>query len=99
MLARYSHPLAGGASLSFQVDAQYKDKVYQDPANLEFGAVPAYTLANARGLEESEWEARDCRPLNLGDEDYLLHNFPSLGMGFQYAGPPRMALLSVSIRN
>lgn len=101
LLARYTHPLASGASISFQLDAQHKDKVYQDPANLEFAAVPAYTLANARIAWKNPSDKLEIAASvsNLGDENYLLHNFPSLGSGLSSAGPPRMAMLSVTIRN
>ena len=87
--------------LSFQADTRYKDKVYGDPANQEFAATPSYTLTNLRAAYTTPAGNIEIAAAlnNASDEKYLLHNFPSLGMGFQFAGPPRMALLSVSIRN
>jgi iron complex outermembrane receptor protein len=101
LLVRYTQPLANGGQLSFQADTRYKDKVYSDPANQEFAAIPAYTLTNLRAAYTTPSGNIEIAAAlnNAADEKYLLHSFPSLGMGFQFAGPPRMALLSVSIRN
>jgi len=35
----------------------------------------------------------------VGNEDYLLDNFPSLGSGIATAGPPQMSMLTVRIKN
>lgn len=101
MLARYTHPLANGGSLSFQADALHKDKVYQDPANLEYAAVPAYDLANLRVGYRTPSGKVDFGVVlsNATDENYLLHNFPAAGQGLGRAGPPRMLSLTVALRN
>ena len=44
ILARYEMFLDGGASLAFQADYRYKDKVYQDPDLLEEASVPSYDV-------------------------------------------------------
>jgi len=100
-LMRYTHPLANGGSLSFQADALHKDKVYQDPANFEYAAVPAYDLANFRVGYTTQSGMVDFGLVmsNAFDENYLIHNFPSAGQGLGQAGPPRLLSLTVSVRN
>ena len=92
LLVRYTQPLANGAPLSCQADTRYKDKVYGDPDNLEFGPIPSYTLGPESGVHEPSGKVEIAGGVNNPfDEQYLIHNYPGLGMGFQYAGPPRMA--------
>ena len=100
-LARYTHPLANGGSLSFQAEALHKDKVYQDPANLEYAAVPAYDLANFRiGYTTPSGKVDFAAVLNNAfDENYLVHNFPAAGQGLGRAGPPKMLFFTVAVRN
>ena len=101
VLARYTQPLANGGSLSFQGDALHKDKVYQDPADLEYAAVPAYDLANFRlGYTTPSGKVDFAAVIsNAFDENYLLHNFPVAGQGGGRAGPPRMLSFTVAVRN
>ncbi|HBZ50131.1 MAG TPA: hypothetical protein DEO43_07435, partial [Halieaceae bacterium] len=83
LLVRYDWQLASGASLAAQVDWRYKDLVWQDPDNLLFSAVPEYNAGDLRltyttaagNTQVSAWVT------NFTDEDYFLHNYPTLGVG------------------
>jgi iron complex outermembrane receptor protein len=101
LLVRYTQPLSNGGQLSLQADTRHKDKVYSDPANQEFAAIPAYSLTDLRvGYTTPKGNVEIAAALtNAGNEKYLLHAYPSLGMGLQVAGPPRMASISFTIRN
>ncbi len=101
LLVRYTQPLANGSSISAQIDTRYKDKVYGDPANLEFAAVPSYTLTDLRlAYRNPSGNVEIAGTVsNLTDEQYLLHNYPTLGTGFGTAGFPRMLSLSVAVKN
>lgn len=101
LLVRYDWQLASGASLAAQVDWRYKDLVWQDPDNLLFSAVPEYNAGDLRltyttaagNTQVSAWVT------NFTDEDYFLHNYPTLGVGNATPAPPRMVGLTVFWRN
>jgi iron complex outermembrane receptor protein len=101
LLVRYDWPLASGATLAAQVDWRHKDLVWQDPDNLEFSAVPEYDAGDLRliyttpsgNTQVSAWVT------NFTDEDYFLHNYPTLGVGNATPAPPRMVGLTVFWRN
>jgi iron complex outermembrane receptor protein len=101
ILGRYTHPFDGGATLSFQVDTRYKDKVYQDPTNLAWAAVPAYALTDLTlTYRTSSGKVEIAAAMtNAFDRDYMIHNYNASNLGLSVAGPPRMALLSVSVNN
>jgi iron complex outermembrane receptor protein len=101
VLARYTQPLANGGSLGFQGEALHKDRVYQDPANLEYAAIPGYDLANFRiGYTTPSGKVEFAAVLtNAFDENYLVHNFPAAGQGLGRAGPPSMLSFTVAVRN
>jgi outer membrane receptor protein involved in Fe transport len=98
LLLRYTHPLSNGASLSAQADTRYKDKVYSDPANLEFAALPSYSLTDFRLAYVKDNVEIAAVLSNAFDENYLVHDYPSLGTGLSVAGAPRMAALTVTVR-
>ncbi len=101
LLVRYDWPLASGASLAAQVDWRHKDLSWQDPDNLEFAAVPEYDAGDFRliyttpsgNTQVSAWVT------NFTDEDYFLHNYPTLGVGNATPAAPRMVGLTVFWRN
>jgi iron complex outermembrane recepter protein len=79
LLTTYDMTLAGGAGLSFQLDWQYKDKVYQDPDNLEIGATPSYDVLDGRVAltsRDERWEMA-LWAKNLLGEDYFIHSYAS----------------------
>jgi iron complex outermembrane recepter protein len=93
LLTTYDMTLPGGAGLSFQLDWQYKDKVYQDPDNLEIGATPSYDLLDGRIALTSaseQWELAVWAK-NLLEEDYFIHSYASgtPASGIMTPGLPR----------
>jgi len=84
--------------LSAQADTRYKDKVYSDPADLEYAALPSYSLTGFRLAYVRDDVEVAAVLSNAFDVNYLAHNYPSLGMGLAVAGPPRLAALTVTVR-
>lgn len=87
----------GRGLLDTRLDWHYQSKNYQDPANRELAAIPAYALANLRmawrpneRLELAAWVH------NLFDEDYLVHGYVMGDTGMVTPGPPRTAGLTMS---
>ena len=67
--------------MNFQVNERYSGKSYGDPDNLEYGAIPEYTVVVTRAAYELSgyaWEV-SVRADNLFGEDYFLNNFPTVG--------------------
>jgi iron complex outermembrane receptor protein len=100
LLARYSRATATGAQISMQADWRFVDKMYGDPDNLEFGAIPSYDLLGARLAyltPDGKWEFALWGD-NLLEEDYFVHNFPNVGSGWAVPGPPRTYGITVNWR-
>jgi len=101
VLARYNHGLAGGGSMSYQIDWRHKDEVNSDPDNLAFAMLPKYDLSDLRitwasaggNIEIEGWVT------NLFDEQYLIHNYPAAGDGLAMPGPPRMYGVTLTWKN
>jgi iron complex outermembrane receptor protein len=88
--AEYRHPLAAGGEVVANLNWSYQSKNYQDAGNLEYSAIPAYSLTNLRlawrpheDLELAAWVD------NLLDEPYLIHGFAVGPNGLATPGPPR----------
>jgi len=93
ILTAYDMTLSGGAGLSFQLDWQYKDKVYQDPDNIEIGATPSFDVLDGRVAltsQNGQWEVAAWAK-NLLDEDYFVHSYASgnPARGVMTPGMPR----------
>lgn len=90
-LARYEHQLGLGGIASLQGEWRYQSKVFQDPDNLEVASIDAYDLTDFRAAyltADKEWEIAGW-VRNVFDEEFLIHNFPSVGSGFATPGLPR----------
>lgn len=99
-LARYTQPLASGASLAFQGAWRYVGEAFGDVDNLSFGATPAYDVLDARvtySFPGDSWSVAVWGN-NLLDEDYYLNNFPNLGSGWGTPAPPRTYGITVNWR-
>ncbi|MBD2857944.1 TonB-dependent receptor [Spongiibacter sp. KMU-158] len=73
----YHLPLGDKGFLDSRVEYVYKDQAYQDTANIDFAAIPEYSLVNGRLAYTSpaeNWEV-SLWGKNLLDEEYYLHNF------------------------
>ncbi len=75
--------LRNSGNLNFQANERYSGKGYGDPNNLEYGAIPEYTVAGTRAAYELSGYAGEVsvRADNLFGEDYFLNNFPNVGSG------------------
>jgi iron complex outermembrane receptor protein len=101
LLARYTQPLEGRGSLSFQMDTRFKDKVYSDPSNLEYAALPSYALTDFRVAYATASGNVEIAAImsNAFDRQYMVHNYNASGLGLVIAGAPRMLMLTVSVKN
>ena len=88
----YTHDLPGGAMLAFRADHRHKDRVWQDPDNLDFAAVPEYDLTDLSVTWTSPSGQLNVTGFgtNVFDEDYIIHNYPVSGNGFGLSGTPQM---------
>jgi iron complex outermembrane receptor protein len=89
--AKYDRSMSSGGNLALQANWRYIGKNYGDPDNLEYGAIPSYSVLGARltyDLPDGNWSVSLWAD-NLLDEDYFLHNFPTTGSGWAVPGPPR----------
>jgi len=89
--ASYDFSLQSGGNLRVLGSWRRIGENYGDADNLEHGAIPSYSVANARVTYE--FPDRDSAVSlwsdNLLDEDYFTNNFPNVGSGWGVPGPPR----------
>ncbi len=102
-IVRYTFPLAGGASLTAQVDGFYQTKTYFDIQNYPISRSNDYDVWNARlifGSADDKW-SMTAWVNNVFDEEYLVYTFDftnSFGFNQLGYGRPQWAGLTATYR-